>query len=198
MALESNNSLAVRPAAAAVKLTKAAQRVASNQACAPVPHWGMAEVVALVDAARRRGRGQKGERDALLIQTIFDGALRVSEALGLHPADVIRTEGGYRLQVDGKTGPRQVAISPSLVARLQSYAYETGLHRDARFFPINRHRVWQIVDAAADLAGLVKPLGVGMVQDQLGHASPAMTMRYWRTLNREEALKIQEMVDFIW
>jgi integrase len=118
-------------------------------------------VIALVDAARRRGRGGKGERDALLVQTIFDGALRVSEALGLRPNDVIRTEGGYRLQVDGKTGPRQVAVSPSLVARLQSLAYETGLHRDARFFPVNRHRVWQIVDAAADLAGLVKPPGVG-------------------------------------
>jgi integrase len=36
------------------------------------------------------------------------------------------------------------------------------------------------------------------VQDQLGHASPAMTMLYWRTLNRDKALKVQEGVDFAW
>ena len=75
------------------------------------------------------------------------------------------------------------------------------------------------MDAAADLAGLVKPPGVGTVhvlrhsgaiermrlsgnprsvQDQLGHASPAMTMRYWRTLSQQEALRIQEGVDFAW
>ena len=219
MTLDTHSSLAVRPAAPAGKLTKAVRRIASDQASRPVQNWGMAEVLALVDAARQRGRGRKGERDGLLLRVTFDSALRVSEVLGLRPVDIIRTEGGYRLQVDGKTGPRQVAVSPSLVARLQSYAYVTGLHRDARFFPINRHRVWQIVDAAADLAGLVKPPGVGTVhvlrhsgaiermrlsgnprsvQDQLGHASPAMTMRYWRTLNREEALKIQEGVDFTW
>ena len=96
--------------------------------------------MALVEAAYARGRGREGVRDALLIMVLFDPALRVGEALGIRPIDVIRTEGGYRLQVDGKTGPRQAAISPSLVARLQSYAYETGLAKDAQFFPINRHR----------------------------------------------------------
>lgn len=184
-----------------------------------MPLWGVNEVVSLVDAARRPGRGPKGERDALLVQALFDAALRVSEPLGLRPTDIVRTDGGYRLQVDGKTGYRQVAVSPSLVAQLQSYAYEHALPKDARFFPVNRHRVWQIGDAAADLAGLVKPPGVGTVhvlrdsgaiermrllgnprsvQDQLGHASPAMTMRYWRTLSQQEALRIQESVDFDW
>lgn len=219
MTSESKSSLSIRPAGSLVKLTKAAQRAASSQVDRTVQHWGMVEVVALVDAARRRGRGQKGERDALLIQTLFDGALRVSEALGVRPMNVIRTEGGYRVQVDGKTGPRQVAVSPSLVARLQSYAYETGLAKDAQFFPINRHRVWQIVDAVVDIVGLVKPAGVGTVhilrhsgaiermrasgnprsiQDQLGHSTPAMTLRYWRTLSQQEALRIQEQVDFDW
>jgi integrase len=184
-----------------------------------VPHWGINEIIVLVDAARRLGRGSKKERDALLIQTIFDAALRVSEAIGLRPADIVKTNGGYRLRVVGKAGYREAAASPSLIARLQSYAYEQGLGRDQRFFPINRHRVWQIVDAAAVAGELLKPPRVGTVhilrhsgaiermrlsgnprsiQDQLGHASPAMTMRYWQTLNREEALKIQEMVDFTW
>ena len=149
----------------------------------------------------------------------YAGSFYASEPLGVRPMDITHTEGGYRLRVDGKTGPREVAVSPSLVALLQSYAYESHLVRDARFFPINRHRVWQIVDSAAQLAVLAKPPGVGTVhilrhsgaiermrasgnprsvQDQLGHASTAMTLRYFRTLAAEEALRIQEGVDFGW
>ena len=212
-------SLAIRASSTTPKLTNTAKRAASDQGGRPVPHWGLSEVQALVEATRTRGRGIKGERDGLLVQTIFDGALRVSEALGIRPLDVIRTDGGYRILVFGKTGPRQVAVSPSLVARLQSFAYEQHLPPDTRFFSINRHRVWQIVDAAAASTGLVKPKGVGTVhilrhsgaiermrvsgnprsvQDQLGHASPAMTLRYFRTLAVEEALRIQEGIDFQW
>ena len=170
-------------------------------------------------AAEQRGRGLKGMRDALLIQTLFDGALRVSEGLSLTPSDIVRTEGGYRLRVVGKTGYREAACSVSLAERLGFYAYQAELPPGDRFFPINKHRVWQIVDAAARLAGLEKPPGVGTVhilrhsgaiermrlsgnprsvQDQLGHASPAMTMRYWRTLAAEESLQIQEAVEFAW
>lgn len=36
------------------------------------------------------------------------------------------------------------------------------------------------------------------VQDQLGHSTPQMTMRYFRTLSQEEALQVQEGVDFGW
>ncbi len=36
------------------------------------------------------------------------------------------------------------------------------------------------------------------VQDQLGHTSTAMTLRYFRTLASEEALRVQEGVDFAW
>ncbi len=212
-------ALAIIPAPDAGKLTKTARHAASTGNARPVPHWGINEVLALVEAARQRGRGRKGDRDALLIQTIFDGALRVSEALGIRPLDFSRTDGGFRLLVDGKTGPRQVAVSPSLVAQIKSYAYERDLPREDRLFSINRHRVWQIVDAASELAGLAKPPGVGTVhilrhsgaiermrlsgnprsvQDQLGHASPAMTLRYFRTLASEEALRVQEGVDFAW
>ena len=106
MKLESNTSLAVSPAAPAGKLTKSVRRIASDQAGRPVPHWGVTEVIALVDAARRLGRGVKGDRDALMIQTIFDAALRVSEAIGLRPVDIVRTDGGYRLRVIGNTGYR--------------------------------------------------------------------------------------------
>ena len=98
-------ALAIIPTPDAGKLTKTARHAASAGNARPVPHWGINEVLALVEAARQRGRGRKGDRDALLIQTIFDGALRVSEALGIRPLDILRTDGGYRLLVDGKAGP---------------------------------------------------------------------------------------------
>jgi len=203
---------------APIKDTRLIRRPSSTDG-KPVPHWGIPEVRALVDDARQEGRGNKGNRNALLISTLFDAALRISEALGLRPQDVVRNENGYRLHVDGKTGRRQVAVSPSLVSQLLSYAYEQRLGPEERFFPINRHRAWQIVDRAAEAAGLVKPSGVGTVhilrhsgaiermrvsgnprsvQDQLGHASAAMTLRYFRTLAAEESLQIQERVDFGW
>ena len=169
-------ALALKPANTAIRLTKVTRGAASTASGRPVPHWGLDQVLALVEAARRRGRGVKGDRDALLIQTIFDAALRVSEALGLRPTDMMRTPTGYRLQVSGKTGYREVAASPSLIARLQGYAYETSQSRDLRFFPINRHRVWQIVDGAAEVAGLTKPPGVGTVHI-LRHSGAIERMR---------------------
>jgi len=203
---------------APVKETRLAHRPAAGDS-RPVPHWGVPQVRELAVGARRHGRGAKGDRDALLIATLFDAALRVSEALGLRPRDIIRTEGGYRLQVNGKTGPRPVAVSSSLITQLLAYAYAHGLTPEQYFFPLNRHRAWQIVDRAATSAGLVKPRGVGTVhilrhsgaiermrvsanprsvQDQLGHVTAAMTLRYFRTLAREESLQIQETVDLGW
>ncbi len=219
MVVESDSAIVLAPGNSPVKFNKVASHAASDQSGKPVGHWGIADVQRLMGAARARARVGKGDRDALMIQTTFDGALRCSEALGVRPMDITKTDTGYRLQVDGKTGPRQVAVSPSLVAALQSYAYEHQLDRADRFFPITRHRAWQIVEAAAEVAGLVKPPGVGMVhvlrhsgaiermritgnprsvQDQLGHASPAMTLRYFRTLSQQESLNIQEGVDFSW
>ncbi len=86
-------------------------------------------------AAEQRGRGLKGRRDALLIQTLFDAALRVAEALGLTPSNIVHPEGGNRLRVVGKTGYREAACSVSLGDRLWSYAYQGELTRRAPFSP---------------------------------------------------------------
>jgi len=200
---------------------KGVARIAQGQARSGrvIPHWGISEIARLVKAAGDGGKGRNAQRDPLLILTLFDAALRVSEGLGLRPVDIVRTEDGYRLRVNGKTGYREVACSPSLIGRLQGYAYEHSLAKDNYFFPLTRTRVWKIVNGAMTRAGLTKPPGVGAVhllrhsgaiermratgnprsvQDQLGHASAGMTMRYWRTLNSEESIKIQESVDFGW
>ncbi len=155
--MKQEHSLAIHQAIPPARLTRTSKGAALNQAQRPVPHWGVLEVRDLVAAAEQRGRGLKGRRDALLIQTLFDGALRVSEGLSLTPSDIVRTEGGYRLRVVGKTGYREAACSVSLAERLGFYAYQVGLPPGDRFFPINKHRVWQIVNAAARLAGLEKP-----------------------------------------
>ena len=73
-----DTALAVLPAQDNAKLTKR-RHGAAEDAGRPVPHWGMDQVMGLVVSARTNGRGAKGDRDALLIQTLFDGALRISE-----------------------------------------------------------------------------------------------------------------------
>ena len=69
MTLGSNTTLAVRLLAPVVKLTKATHLIASNQASRPGQHWGMAEVLVLVDAPPGVAGPTKGERNALLIQS---------------------------------------------------------------------------------------------------------------------------------
>jgi integrase len=217
--MQPTQAIVVSPETRPAKLTQTRNHAMLAEANRPVPHWGLAEVQRLIAAAKERGKGYKGERDGLLIQSLFDGTLRVSEVLGVRPVDIIRTDNGYRLQVVGKRGYRQAAVSPSVVAHLQSYAYERGMDRTDRFFRFNKHRAWQIVDAAVELAGLTKPPGVGTVhvlrhsgaierlrvsgnyrsiQEQLGHVTVVMTMRYFKTLTAQEALRIQEGVDFQW
>lgn len=113
----------------------------------------------------------------------------------------------------------EVAISPSLAARLQSFAYRQGIRPDERIFPVSTTRVWQIVDRAFEAAGIRKPENVGTVhvlrhsgaiarlaatgnpkavQDQLRHKEARMTLRYLNTLSAQESIKIQQGVDFQW
>ena len=170
------------------------------------------------EAASREGRHR--ERDKLLVQTLFDGCLRVSEALRLRPRDIKQDAGGWRVEVFGKGGrPGVAAISPSLAAQLQAYAYRHSVKLQDRLFPITRTRAFQIVERAMTLAGVHKPEHVGAVhvlrhsgaierlrltgnpravQEQLRHQTARMTLRYFKTLQAEEALQINKGVDFGW
>lgn len=183
-----------------------------------VPHWGMDEVKALAFVAEG---SRHGERDKLLVLTLFDACLRISEALGICPKDIDHTADGWRLRVLGEKGSGRtvVALSSSLSAQLQSFAYRKGITPEQRFFPISRIRAYQIISEATAGAGLIRPAGVGAthilrhsgaierlrrtgnpksVQDQLRHKSALMTLRYMKTLSHEESLKIQQEVDFNW
>ena len=127
-----------------------------------VPHLDLEAVHRLI-AAARDNNPRTGERNGLLIALMFDGCLRVSEALGLRPVDLTRTSnGGWVATVVGKGHKLgQVALSASLVANLQSFAYRNNLAPDEALFPVSRVRVHQIVKEAFQTSGVGKPRACG-------------------------------------
>ena len=115
----------------------------------------------------------------------------------------------------GKEGkPRMVALPQQLKDRLESYAYRTRIEPRNRFFDINRHRAWQILNEARRAAGLEKRVFPHLLrhsdaiirlrktgnpkalQYHPGHSSPAMTLRYLSTLTQEDALRVQQGAEF--
>ena len=184
-----------------------------------VPHVTVSQVALMAIVAGQNKR--HGERNALLIKTLFDGALRVSEALGIRPVDIARTLDGWTVGVIGKGSKAgKVAISASVAAELQSYCYRYKIAETARIFPITRSQAFRIVQSTYDKTGIPRPSRardkVGAVhvlrhsgaierlrrtgnpkavQDQLRHKSAAMTLRYLKTLSADESLRIQQGVE---
>ena len=176
-----------------------------------VPYLTPEEVGALVLACRGRHR----LRDELLILTLLQTGLRISEALSITPRRIGSHAGHPVLYIEGKgKKPRLVACPDLLAHRLKSYAFDRGLGLDDRLFPINRKWAWQILKAAAERAGIAKRVYPHLLrhsdaierlrqtgnpkalQIHLGHARPMMTMRYLSTLTAEDALRIQQGVEF--
>ena len=184
-----------------------------------VPHVSADHIKLMAVVASQNKR--HGERNALLIKFLFDGCLRVSEALGVRPGDLQRTPDGWTVRVIGKDSkPGVVAISASIAAELQSYCYRTRIGEGERILAVSRSQVFRIVTEAFDKAGIPRPSkecdhvgGVHIlrhsgaierlrltgnpkaVQDQLRHKSALMTMRYLKTLSADESLKIQQGVE---
>jgi integrase len=186
-----------------------------------VPHLCLKDVKELADAAGAAARNVIAqERDPLLIQTLFDGALRVSEGLRLTPASLHHNGTGWSARLLGKGNKyREAALSASIVARLHQYCYRWGIEPRDRVFTITKYRAHQILQRAFERAGIQKPPHVGAVhvlrhsgalerlketgnphalQEQLGHTTAKMTLRYLKTLTAEEALRVNQAVDFRW
>jgi len=184
-----------------------------------VPHLSAQQILTIAEEAENNGRGHKGRRDKTLILTLFDACLRVSEALKLTPADIVQSHGGFRLKIVGKgRKAAEAAVSSSVVAQIQSYILDREIPKNELIFPITRKRAHQMIKSAFECAKIPKPSGTGYchvlrhsgaiarlratrdprsVQEQLRHVSPAMTLRYLKTLSREEALEVQSSVDLL-
>ena len=159
--------------------------------------------------------GCKRERDRLLIMVLFQTGLRISEALALAPASIRNFDGRPAMEIIGKGRKlRLVALPVNLKEKLESYAYRAGIEPQSRFFGINRHRAWQIINEARKRSGLQKRVFPHLLrhsdaiirlrktgnpkalQYHLGHSTPAMTLRYLSTLTQEDALRVQQEVEF--
>ncbi|APV44476.1 Phage integrase family protein [Dehalogenimonas formicexedens] len=188
-----------------------------------VPHLSLPQVKMLAASAAHLGEGHYGDRNELLVLITFDGCLRCSETIGLRVRDIDRNDDGWVVRILGKGHKAGVAaISPSLAARLQAFAYRQKLNPDDRLFPFSRSRAYQIICAAYDgcpelykpskekdrvgavhalrHSGAIERLRVTRnptaVQHQLRHRSAVMTLKYFRTLTIDESLTQQKAVDF--
>jgi integrase/recombinase XerD len=181
------------------------------QALSVVPYLTREEVSRLAAACKGRNR----LRDELLVLSLFQTGLRISEALSLTPRKIQSHNAGAALHILGKGGKARLVACPSgLTHRLKSYAFDKNLGLDDRIFKINRKRAWQIIKKVAEEAGFSKRVYPHLfrhsgaierlrqtgnpraLQIHLGHASIFMTMRYLSTLTAEEALRIQQEVEF--
>ena len=194
-------------------------RRAETGAADYVPHVTAGQVKLMSEVAGQKKR--HGERNSLLIKFLFDGCLRVSEAVRLRPVDLQRTSDGWSVKVMGKgSKPGMVAISASVAAELQAYFYRATIGENEQIFPVSRSQVFRIVTDAFNKAGIPRPSkerdhvgGVHILrhsgaierlritgnpratQSQLRHKSALMTLRYLKTLSADESLKIQQEVE---
>jgi len=164
---------------------------------------------------RQLAAGCKRERDRLLIMILYQTGLRISEALALTPASIRNFESRPAMEIIGKGRKlRLVALPVNLKEKLESYAYRARIEPRQRFFKINRSRAWQILNEASEAAGVEKRVFPHLLrhsdaiirlrktgnpkalQYHLGHNTPAMTLRYLSTLTQEDALRVQQGVEF--
>jgi integrase len=112
--------------------------------------------------------GAATERDRIIIRTLGDCGLRASELCALHPSDVVRHDRQAYLRVQGK-GERErlVPLPPALLRRIDRYVRETRPDtphpnlfvsnrrgRSGEYEPLTRSGLLQLMDAAAQRAGL--------------------------------------------
>jgi len=184
------------------------RKMALNRVNLPVSYLTEEDIRQLVE-------GCKKERDKLLITLLFQTGVRISEALALTPAAIRSFEGKPAMEIIGKGKKlRMVALPVNLKEKLESYAYRVRIEPRMRFFDINRSRAWQILNEAREAAGMEKRVFPHLLrhsdaiirlrktgnpkalQYHLGHNSTAMTLRYLSTLTQEDALRVQQEVEF--
>jgi integrase len=96
------------------------------------------------DEIRRLEEAGRTERDKVVVRTLADTGLRLSELLGMRVQDVEQDSRGWTLRVMGKgSRERRVVIAPALGRRLQRYADRVrpkDVPTDRLFLTIRRSR----------------------------------------------------------
>jgi integrase/recombinase XerD len=186
---------------------KAIRAMGRSESTRPVSFITEAEVYRLADTARGM---RDGERNELLILTMFQAALRVTEAIKLRIKDKATVDNKHILLVQGKGNkPRLVAIPEKLSYHLGDYAQRHNLKPEGRFFNITRVRAWQVIKECADRAGIDRRVYCHLLrhggaiarlkrtgnpkslQIHLGHSDMKMTMRYLATMQTIESLETE-------
>ncbi|BDV01703.1 tyrosine recombinase XerC [Thermodesulfomicrobium sp. WS] len=155
------------------------------------------ETIAILDAVASDASPQ-ALRDAALLELLYGSGLRVSEAVGLEAPQVDLAQGMVR--VTGKGGKERL-VPLSDASRRRLAALLAGRRRGPVFVhedgtPLTRAQAYRIVRAAAQRAGVLKPVSphtlrhafathllasgadVRGVQELLGHARISTTQRY--------------------
>jgi len=188
-----------------------ARGYALSKASRIVPYLTTEEVYQIADTCQ----GRNGERDKLLILTLFQTGLRISEALSITPRKIGVYNGHPMLYIEGKgSKPRMVSCPAHLAYQLKSFCFDKKLGLDDRVFKINRSQAWRIVSQRARQAGIQKRVFPHLfrhsdaierlrqtgnpksLQLHLGHSSMMATMRYLSTLQEEDSLRIEQQVVF--
>jgi integrase/recombinase XerD len=180
----------------------------------------------MIDTAKTITPGRRGQRNALLIRTLFDSCLRISECLSLRPCDVKPDGEFYLIQVLGKgrnKGKVSVcAVTPQTVAQINSYCYENNIGKQDVIFDISRSQAFRQIEVIYQKSGVRQPSilrdHTGAVhcirhsgaiyrlsisgnprscQEQLRHKSVGMTLRYLKTISHLESMEIEKKLD-IW
>lgn len=103
------------------------------------------------------------DRDKLIVRLLADTGIRAGELVNLQAADIVREEGRAFIRVRGKRGARIIGIDPGLYRRLHAYAdgrlgqlFVSSRGKPRK--PLTDDGVRQVVQDAATLAGITKPV----------------------------------------
>ena len=150
--------------------------------------------------------GPNGERDRLLLLTLFYSARRISELLVLTPSrmrppdllTLMREKASKQLPPD-----ITVSVPAWLWVQLKEYIRTERIKPDARVFPISRVRAWQIMKGLGKATGrpylhnhllrhsraldVARKTGQhAIVQGLLGHSSPQTTEIYFKYITEDQ------------
>jgi integrase/recombinase XerD len=147
---------------------------------------------------------KQNERDYMVITTLWETGLRVSELIKLAPQNINFED--RNLAIKGKGGKiRNIDISNKLVMILQLYIKNNKIKARDPIFDLTRQRVYQITKKYANVNPhafrhgyainiLRKTKNIKFLQKQLGHKSLQTTEQYLQFMLYDEDKKLLDSI----